>query len=166
MWPNPQFRAGLVIFTGEILHGKLHFLWNGSSFFDITFFNIETRLKQRISQNTEERLLYCTHCHTNVWSHLISLVYYNQLRFYFAKFLHTLTAQRMKFSIKYFFSKCDQIRRKLRILSLLLKKSLMENFIFCIVVGGRSSRICKLSCRLKWWRWRYIWTRNKFFWCF
>ena len=38
----------------------------------------------------------------------------------------------MKFSIKDFFSKCDQIRRKLRISSHLLKKSLIENFIFCI----------------------------------
>ena len=36
-----------------------------------------------------------------------------------------------KFSIKDFFSKCDQIRRKLRIWSHLLKKSLMENLIFC-----------------------------------
>ena len=40
------------------------------------------------------------------------------------------TAQKMKFSIKDFFSKCDQIRRKLRIWSHLLNKSLMENFIF------------------------------------
>ena len=39
----------------------------------------------------------------------------------------------MKFSIKDFFSKCDQIRRKLRIWSHLLKKLLMENFIFCVV---------------------------------
>ena len=39
----------------------------------------------------------------------------------------------MKFSIKDFFSKYDQIRRKLRIWSQLLKKSLMENFIFCAV---------------------------------
>ena len=29
------------------------------------------------------------------------------------------------------FSKCDQIRRKLRIWSYLLKQSVMENFIFC-----------------------------------
>ena len=36
----------------------------------------------------------------------------------------------MKFFIKDFFCKCDQIRRKLRIWSNLLKKSLMENFIF------------------------------------
>ena len=37
----------------------------------------------------------------------------------------------MKFSIKDFFSKCDQIQRKLRICLHLLKKSLIENFIFC-----------------------------------
>ena len=37
----------------------------------------------------------------------------------------------MKFSIKDFFSKCDQIRSYLRIWSHLLKKSLMGNFIFC-----------------------------------
>ena len=36
----------------------------------------------------------------------------------------------MKFSIKDFHSKCDQIRRKLWIWSHLLKKALMENFIF------------------------------------
>ena len=44
----------------------------------------------------------------------------------------TFTAQNMKFSIKYFFSKCDQIPRKLQIWSHLPKKSLMENFnILC-----------------------------------
>ena len=41
----------------------------------------------------------------------------------------------MKFSIKNFFSKCDQIRRKLRIWSNLLEKSLMENFIFLFSVS-------------------------------
>ena len=41
-----------------------------------------------------------------------------------------ITAQKMKFSIKDFFNKCDQIRRKLRIWSPLLKKSLMKNLIF------------------------------------
>ena len=43
------------------------------------------------------------------------------------------TAQKMKFFIKGFFSKCNQIRKKLRIWSHLLKKSLMENLIFCAV---------------------------------
>ena len=32
-----------------------------------------------------------------------------------------------------FFGKCDQIRNLLQIWSHLLKKSLMENFIFCVV---------------------------------
>ena len=41
------------------------------------------------------------------------------------------TVQKMKFSIKDLFSKCDQIRSKLWIWSHLMKKSLMENFIFC-----------------------------------
>ena len=40
------------------------------------------------------------------------------------------TAQKIKFSIKDFFSKCDQVNRKLRIWSQLLKKSLIENFVF------------------------------------
>ena len=43
-----------------------------------------------------------------------------------------------EFSIKDFFCKCDRICRKLRIWSQLLKKSLMENVIFCAVK--------KLSC--------------------
>ena len=42
----------------------------------------------------------------------------------------------MKFSIKDFFSKCDQIRSLLWIWSHLLKKALMENFIF-YAVGKR-----------------------------
>ena len=37
----------------------------------------------------------------------------------------------MKFFIKDFFSRCDQIRRKLPIWSHLHEQSLMKNFIFC-----------------------------------
>ena len=44
-----------------------------------------------------------------------------------------VTVQKIKIPIKDFFSKCDQIRRKLRIWSHLLKKSLIENYIFCTV---------------------------------
>ena len=40
------------------------------------------------------------------------------------------TAQNMKFLIKEFFSKCNQIRRKRWIWSHLLKKSLIENFVY------------------------------------
>ena len=39
----------------------------------------------------------------------------------------------MKSYIKSSFSKCDEICSILRICSHLLKKSLMENFIFCVV---------------------------------
>ena len=39
----------------------------------------------------------------------------------------------MKFSIKDFSSKCDQIHSFLGIWSQLMKKFLMENFIFCAV---------------------------------
>ena len=43
-------------------------------------------------------------------------------------------AQKMKFSINDLFIKCDQIRRTLRIWSHLLKKPVMENFIFCALI--------------------------------
>ena len=42
----------------------------------------------------------------------------------------TYTAQNVKLCVKDFFSKCDQIRRKLQIWSHLLKKSLMETSFF------------------------------------
>ena len=52
--------------------------------------------------------------------------------------LWTNTAQKKKFSIKHFFSKYDQIRSFLRIWSHLLKKSLMENFIFYALQEGET----------------------------
>ena len=39
----------------------------------------------------------------------------------------------MNFSIEDFFSKYDQIRRKLQIWSHIPKKSFMENFLVCVV---------------------------------
>ena len=53
----------------------------------------------------------------------------------------------MKFSIKDFFSKCDQIRSFLRIWSHLLKKSFMENFIFYAVFIKffANLNLCKIS---------------------
>ena len=50
----------------------------------------------------------------------------------FANQISTDNAQKMKISIKDFFSKCDQIRRKLRMWSHLLKKFLVEIFFFCV----------------------------------
>ena len=48
------------------------------------------------------------------------------------------TAQKLKFSIKNFFSKCDQTCSFLRIWSHLMETSLMENFSFCAVSWVRS----------------------------
>ena len=73
---------------------------------------------KRITNYTAQKMNFFL----RIWSHLLSCLHL------------TLTAQKMKFAIKDFFSKCDQIRRKLRIWSHLLKKSLMENFIFCAVL--------------------------------
>ena len=54
----------------------------------------------------------------------------------------------MKFSIKDFFSKCDQIRSFLQIWSHLLTKSLTENFIFCAVKYFNTYFIMNLSFQI------------------
>ena len=64
---------------------------------------------------------------------LIIWVCYTILKGWYIKGL-MVSSQKMKFSIKDFFSKCDQIHGKLRIWLHLLNKSLMENFIFCAVL--------------------------------
>ena len=55
--------------------------------------------------------------------------------------------KKMKFPIKDFFSKYDQIRSFLRIWSYLLKKSLKENFIFCPVFLQRVRSESQLQSR-------------------
>ena len=51
----------------------------------------------------------------------------------------------MKFFIEDFFTKCEQIRRKMWIWSYLLQKSLMENFIFCAVIDFSFPKAVNLS---------------------
>ena len=79
----------------------------------------------RIQENTDQKKL-------RIWTlfHVVSTCLIH-LRPTF--YLCMDTVQKLKFSIKNFFSKCDQIWRKLRIWSHLLKKSLIKNFIFCAV---------------------------------
>ena len=58
----------------------------------------------------------------------------------------------MKFSVKDFFSKNDQICRKLGIWSHLLKKSFMESLIFCAVITcvlGNITYLCFLVYNTK-----------------
>ena len=63
-----------------------------------------------------------------------------------------------KFSITDFFSKCDQIRRKLRICSHLLKKSVMENFIFfCeVLLYLTNTRLHSSSLQIVWYSNQYF----------
>ena len=79
------------------------------------------------------------HLHSHVSCHfmcLVSLVLGIRLNTLIFKSLTISTGQKMKFSIEHFFSKCYQIGRFLWIWSHLLKKSLMENLIFCAVIGN------------------------------
>ena len=48
-------------------HAEVQFFLISCFFFFVVgfFSNIEIKLKQQISQNTEEKLPFCTHCHTN-----------------------------------------------------------------------------------------------------
>ena len=53
--------------------------------------------------------------------------------------------------IRNFFSKCDQIRRKLWIWSHLLKKSVMENLIFCAVeCAAECANLCPQEEKCNW----------------
>ena len=59
--------------------------------------------------------------------------FFRYIIFFSESFLSSTTAQKVKFSMKDFFRKLNQIRSFLRIWSHLLEISLMENFIFCTV---------------------------------
>ena len=54
-------------------------------------------------------------------------------RGFLAQMFTNKNGTKLKLPIKDFFSKCDQIHRNLQIWSHVLKKSLMENNIFCAV---------------------------------
>ena len=67
---------------------------------------------------------------------VVKYIFYRGKKDFFHLFIHEFTAQKMTFSIKDFFSKCDQARYFLRIWSYLLKKSLIENFFFFAMSAG------------------------------
>ena len=60
----------------------------------------------------------------------VLLLYFSWLIDFAKKSNQKFHCTKMKFSIKHFFSRCDQIRTFLRIWSHLLTKSVTENFIF------------------------------------
>ena len=77
----------------------------------------------------------------------------------------SFTAQKIKFSIEDFSSKCDQVRSFSWIWSNLLKKSSMENFIFCAVKVSRecTHRVPFFLCSV--WYFREICGLNKSSFC-
>ena len=106
------------------LYEVFYFLWNlGRKLKDVRWREISFYF-QHLSRRFKNRNMF----HVLHW---ICITGKKILKFDLIKFIWThFTAQKLKFFTKDFFSKCDQIRRKLRIWSHLLKKSLMENFIF------------------------------------
>ena len=68
------------------------------------------------------------------WLNKKTCVLYKDHIIYFVWIQWSYTAQKLKFSIKDFFSECDHFRSFLQIWLHLLKKSLMENFTVCAVL--------------------------------
>ena len=97
------------MFVAEV--GKAFF------YYEVWIFYVKVSIKHKKTKPKESMPL----------SSVLSSSKHNFFESYYVSTLH----KKMKFSIKDFISNCDQIRRKLRIRSHLLKKSLKENFIFC-----------------------------------
>ena len=100
-------------------------------------FGKTTLLKVTSLHGCFSRFLSCTNDTKSrkAWLMIIYFAHFYSLTVIGLKRILTkFTAQKMKFSIKTFFSKCDQTHRKLRICPHLLNNSSMQNFIFCAVV--------------------------------
>ena len=93
--------------------------------------NFAKFLRTSFLQNTSGWLFLCEE--TFCFNGLVHIFFWWKcFHWYFTK---------MKFSIKDFFSKCDQVRSFLRIWSHLLKKSLMETFILFVECGVKNCLI-------------------------
>ena len=76
-------------------------------------------------------------------SHMVSRVALPNWSEKYPSCKHTSLHKKWSFPLRISFSKCDQIRSNLRIWSHLLKKSIMENFIFCAVRHKYLKVICE-----------------------
>ena len=97
---------------------------NHGSLLLLHFLNCTNGIKLRITDTFFEKS-------SSVKEHLFKSTNYKNRKI--TQNQQTNTAQKIKFSIRDFFSKCDQIRSFLRILTHLLQKSLVEKFFFCAV---------------------------------
>ena len=137
MLPNPQETADLVIFIDKIFNGKLQFLCSDRQ-------EIWQRIRTTIAGSTNsvyEQYSQDNHkCTVNYWKLTLDMVLKLSNRSPWSgitekeiDFLIVRTPQKIKFLIRDFFSKCEQIHSLLGIRSHLLNISLMENFNFCAV---------------------------------
>ena len=136
MWPNPQKTADLVIFTEEILKEKLHFLCSDIQSMGM---NIMTRwnakfLVVRCSETGHESY-YTDLIKFNILS-LAIILQQGGLHYVLRK--QYCTAQKIKFSIKYFFGKCDQILQS----SAFTKEFLNGKLHFLCSVGVKILKKC------------------------
>ena len=83
---------------------------------------------------------------TFVYRRLLNNRFYKDICLNFSRHSIHYTTQKRKFSVKDFFSTCDQIRRKILIWSNLLTKSLMENFTFCAMLQIKFITDCMHFC--------------------
>ena len=116
--------------VGPKLAKKVH---RSKSSFESYIGSINFKLKEEtVSRNELKKTLFSnTSPGINAISIMVIRHCFGELA---AALKHIHCTKKKKFSIKDFCSKCDQIRRFLRIWSLLLQKSLMKNFIFCAVI--------------------------------
>ena len=168
MWPNPQETADLATFAKEIFNGKLHFLRSECSSLTSGKIKCNNHYTQQLFLKQQYCKLYfdfqLRHVYIvnllkqeNVYlkrtqkgkhnlklnNPYISLTWSRWRRFNAEeKDHHYCIAQKMKFSTKDFFSKCDQIRSFLRHL---LKKSLIKNFAFWAVLVCYGENILQRS---------------------
>ena len=102
----------------------------------ISCWHYKSRLDMSVFQITASKLITTDlpKLRKNVY-HIVhvSIYFWKWITHFFEFSCAHFTAQKMSFSIKDSFIKCEQIRRKLWICSYLLKKSSVSNSIFCTV---------------------------------
>ena len=118
----------------SVLHGT-HILYSNPVIFRLEHLSLVENTVKRIHFQDNMQEINALQQSCVIYLYFFFLADLNSLGTTFAERTCYLffNAQKMKFFIKDFFSKCDQIHRKLRIWSHLLKKSSVENFIFCAI---------------------------------
>ena len=111
---------------------QLSFIFIFLSILVVPFFKISEICSVKYIKNMFKNIHPWAEASVTVSLHFKWIGIYQFLISYSKKLRYHCTSK-MKFSIKDFLRKCDQIRKKIRSWSHLLKKSIIESFIFCAV---------------------------------